>query len=239
MRRKASNADRSHKDRLPATTRSESPWTPFQDRRPLQRKNRRGRHTRRSRPRGRRIGGYRSPSRSRGRRTRDPSQCRPRSHNRSSRRRAKQTPRARPRKGRSRSRDNYERGRRTGNTPRNGLCDPREGLRDSQSFSRYEKTPFCVSEATHVFPDAEVTPRTQLRRTGARTPATVLGRNRNVPGAYNGPSTVLVAPARPLGRTPGEPALFVVSKSPPIREGVHGTSLHPSFPPMRRVGTGT
>ena len=238
MRRETSNADRSHKDRSPATTRSESSWTPFHDRRPLQRKNRRGRHIRRSRPRGRRIDSYRSPSRSRGRRTRDPSQCRPRSRSRSRRRRAKQTPRVRPRKGRSRFRDNHKRSRRTGNTPRNGLCDPREGLRDSRSLSRYKESPFCVSKAKHAFPDAEVTPRTQLRRTTAPTPATVLDRNRNVPGAYNGPSTVSVAPARPLGRTPGERALFVVSISPPIRGGVHGTSLHPSFPPMRRIGTG-
>ena len=67
MRREANNADRSHKDRSPATIRSES-WTPFHGSKPLQRENRRGRNIRRSRSRRGRIDNDRSHSRSHGRR---------------------------------------------------------------------------------------------------------------------------------------------------------------------------
>ena len=237
MRREANNADRSHKDRSPATIRSE-PWTPFHDSRPLQRKNRRGRHIRRSRSRRGRIDNDRSHSRSHGRRTRDPSQGRPRSRSRSRGRRAKHTPRVRPGNGRSRPRDNHDWGRQTGIIPRNGLCDPREGRRDSRSFSRDEKSLFRESEATHTFPDSEVTPRTQLSTTAALTPATVPDRNRSVPGVSDGPTTASVAPTRHPGRTPGEWALFVASIFPSIRWAFHGTSLHPPFYSMGRVSTG-
>ena len=237
MRREARKANLSHKDCSPAITQSEPSWTPFHDSRPLQRENRRSRHIRRRRSRGGRIDGDRRLSRSRRRRTRDPSQCRPHSRSCSRRRQAKHPPRVPPRNGRIRSRDNHERGRRTGTTPRNGLCYPGEKLRDSRSFSRYEKSPFCVSEATHAFPGAEMTPRNptqQNRRTyihdGPR-------HKQERTGGYKWPTTASVAPARHPGRTPGERALLVASISPPILGGVHGTSMHLLFHPMRRVGT--
>ena len=205
----------------------------------LQRENRRGRHIRRSRSRGGKDDSDRSRSCSRRRRTRDPSRGRLRSCSRSRGRRDKHTPRGRSRNKRSRSRSNRQRGRRTGITPRNGRGDPRGGFRDSRNPYRDEKSPSREKRGrAHIPPRRDDAAKTTQRDRCTPTPTMAIGRKKSVPGPSEGPITASVKPLCHPRRPPGERARFVANTPPSIPGGGHGTNLHYSSHPTKRVDMG-